>query len=313
MSATLYQVVQVSIKGDNRLMDSRSKKQRLVSTLLLCLLIASLIGCSPPFPTGHKITPPDPGITPIVSIYQPARLVSVLIDTPPYFEASYFNAVLNAIADRVLELTTLCQGGLTVFASFLGHDSVHTKVISITVQPLPCDPPIPMVSPTPDPAKYQNPYDYADAVAKVKKANAEIIDTWQVQLRSNHHLLASVHAEVKKAAEALRAQPVIFDNTGADIYGGLFLASQEFQNSSKAVKTLVIASPLINNTSVNASSTIKLAGVSAVNVIYHSCETMTASVCSANDARWRQTLLNFGVKIVNFYTPPQSVAWHITF
>ncbi len=286
---------------------------RILTVLWAIMLVALICGCSLIPQIGHKDNKsPNPWITPIVSSWQPSRLVSVLIDTPPYFEASYFKAVESEVAQRTLDLTTVNQGGLTVFVSFLGHDSLHTKVYSITVPPIPGDPQQPTLQPLPSSANYQSPYDYADAVDKVKKANQGLIDTWQGKLRSNHVLLARVRAEVKIETDALQAQPVIFDNSGADIYGGLFIASQDFQRS-KVVRTLVIASPLINNITMNASSNISLAGVSTVNVIYHSCETMAASVCFANDTRWKQTLRTFGAKVVNFFTPAQSAAWQITF
>ncbi|HYT46461.1 MAG TPA: hypothetical protein VEP90_29285, partial [Methylomirabilota bacterium] len=187
-------------------------KQRLVIVLLCIVLFVvlwGLVGCSLPLPSSQKTHSTDPGIAPIVSTYQPNRLVSVLVDTPPFFEASYFKAVLNAVADRTLELTNVCQGGFTVFVSFLGHDSVHTHVISITVPPLPCDPLMPLQQPTPDPAKFQSQYDYSDALDKVNTANGRLINSWQAILKNNHQLLASIRAQVKKASDALRAQPVI--------------------------------------------------------------------------------------------------------
>src|SRR5207253_8893232 len=136
------------------------------------------------------------------------------------------------------------------------------------------------------PASYQSPYDLADAVDKVKKANAQLLDTWQAQLKSNHQQLTTIRAAVKQETNKLRSLPAPFDNTGADVYGCLDLASQHSRNS-KAVKTLVIASPLVNNTNSQETSNISLAGAS-VKVIFHACPQGVASVCLANDVRWKQ-------------------------
>src|SRR5437867_1502651 len=95
-------------------------KQRLY-IVLVCIvlfgLLCGLLAACLPLPTGSSgnVPTPAPLITPIVSTYQPSRLVSVLIDTPPFMQATYYKEALYAVADRVLELTTVCQGSLTVF------------------------------------------------------------------------------------------------------------------------------------------------------------------------------------------------------
>src|SRR5437879_6071781 len=101
-------------------MGSSFRQGNIVPSVLWILFLAALIcGCSLFPQIGHKDkAAPNPCITPIVSSYQleqPEKLVVVLIDTPPYFEASYFKAVENEVAQRILDLTTVNQGGLTVF------------------------------------------------------------------------------------------------------------------------------------------------------------------------------------------------------
>src|SRR2546423_15495631 len=102
-------------------MHSSSISGNRVITILWALMFVALIcGCSIFPQIGHKDkAAPNPWMTRIDASYQPERLVVVLIDTPPYFEASYFKAVVNEIAAKVLDLTTVNQGGLTVFVSFL--------------------------------------------------------------------------------------------------------------------------------------------------------------------------------------------------
>src|SRR5947209_11880921 len=159
------------------------------------MLFLTLSGCGSLFPQGARATIAR-SEQPINSPFQPFRLVHVCLDTPPLFSANYFREAANAIADRVDELTTVNQGGLTVFVSLIEHNSLQTDVLSITVPALAADPQEPTLQPLPNPASYQSPYDLADAVDKVKKANAELIGTWQAQLKSNHQQLTTIRAAV---------------------------------------------------------------------------------------------------------------------
>src|SRR5437763_14846891 len=198
---------------------------------MLCL---TLSGCGSLFPQGARATIAR-SEQPILSPFQPFRVVHVCIDTPPLFSAKYFREAANAIADRVDELTTVNHEDLTVFVSLIEHNSLQTNVVSITVPALAADPQEPTLQVLPNAASYQSPYDLADAVDKVKRANAQLLDTWQAQLKSNHQQLTTIRAVVKQETNKLRSLPVPFDNTGADVYGCLDLASQHFRNS-KAVK-----------------------------------------------------------------------------
>ncbi len=291
-------------------MNSLYRKRGVISALLTSLLFLTLSGCGSIFPQVARATIARPE-QPILSPFQPFRLVQVCLDTPPLFSAKYFREAASAIANKVDASVMPNQGGLAVFVSLIEHDSLQTNVLSITVPALAADLQEPTLQVLPNPASYQSPYDYADAVDKVKKANGQLLNTWQAQLKSNHQQLTTIRAAVKQETTKLRSLPVPFDNTGADVYGCLDLASQHF-HSIKAVKTLVIASPLVNNTNSQETSTISLAGVS-VKVIFHTCPQGVASVCLTNDARWKQSLLSFGVKDVSIFDPLQSETWHITF
>ncbi len=291
-------------------MNSLYRKRGVISALLSFMLFLTLSGCGSIIPQVARATFAR-SEQPISSPYQPFRLVQVCLDTPPLFSAKNFREAANAIADKVDVSVMPNQGGLTIFVSLIEHESLQTNVLSITVPPLAADPQEPTLQPLPNAASYQNPYDLADAVDRVKKANAQLQDTWQLQLESNHQHLTSVRADVKQETNILRSLPAPFDNTGADIFGCLDLASQHFEQI-KAIKTLIIASPMINNTDVQEVSTISLAGVS-IKVVFHSCPQLIASVCLANDARWKNMLLSSGAKDVSFFDPLQSETWHITF
>jgi hypothetical protein len=290
-------------------MSTQHKRQGRATVLLTGLLFVVLCGCSIIPQIRHQT--PRQIEQPIIAPLQSYRVIQVCLDTPPLFSARFFREAAMAIADKIDASVMPNQGGLTVFVSLIEHDSLQTNVLSISVPALAADSQEPTLQVLPNPASYQSPYDYADAVDKVKKANAQLLNTWQARLKSNHQQLTTIRAAVKQETNKLRSLPVPFDNTGADVYGCLDLASQHF-HSIKAVKTLLIASPLVNNTNSQETSSISLAGVS-VKVIFHTCPQEVASVCLANDARWKQSLLSFGVKDVSIFDPLQSETWHITF
>jgi hypothetical protein len=239
----------------------------------------------------------------IVSPYQVYHVVQACIDTPPLFPATYFHQAALQIADRIDTLTTVNQDGLVLFASLIEHDSLQTSVLTITVPAIPADPPQPSLKPLPSSGQFNSPYDYAQTLDSVKKENANALLNWQVELKANHTLLSRARAQVKSQTDKLRALTTPFDNVAADVWGCLDLASQNFQHEH-ALKSLVIASPLINNSTVQESN-IDLSSA-VVNVIYHSCT--IASTCQTNDNYWRHVFLSSHARSISYYDPAQSQA-----
>lgn len=288
---------------------NRYSKRAVLSIVPILMLHLVMSGCAL-FPQGSHVRIAHVE-QPIVSAYQPYRVIQVCLDTPPISPAQYFHATAAMIADRIDEVATVNQGGLVVYVSLIEHDSLQTSVLTITVPPVPADPQKPVLEASPDPSSYQNPYDLSAAVDRVNKANAALLDRWQSSLKQSHQALALIRESVKKQTDRLRGLSVPYDNTGADVYGCLDLASTHFQGV-KAVKTLLIVSPLVNNTSRQEISGVDLSGASVV-VIYHSCPQDVASICLANDSYWKRMFLQFHAGSVKFYDPAQTQAEKPTF
>lgn len=288
-------------------------KQRFCTILLLSLFSVSLVGCGLPHPSSSgNTTTPTPGITPIASPVLRPRVVYVLINTPPIFSLKYVRETEAMIADRALSYINPGEGGLDIFASWITSSSVGNYAWSMAAPALPADQQQVSLSPTPDPAKYKDQYDYANAQATVTSANATATALWQDQLAYNHMLRNKVLAQVKSATATLESLSPPYDSVANDLLGGLFEASLAFANfNANWDKYLIIASPLINNTLVNAS-TINLQGVH-VRVLFASCVPPVASVCAANNAKYEQLLRSYGASDIQIFDVQSSETLQITF
>ncbi len=272
---------------------------------LLLLLIPLLIlsSCGPNFFPQAKAQTGGSLEQRIDAAHHSFRVVQFCLDTPPLFPTGYFHQAARQVSDRIDALTTVNQDGLVLYVSLIGHDSLQTSVLTITVPAIPADPPQPKLKPLPSSAQFNSPYDYAQALDSVKKENANALLNWQVELKANHTLLSQARAQVKSQTDKLRTLTAPYDNVAADVWGCLDLSSLHFRNV-RALKSLVIASPLINNSTVQESN-INLSSA-VVNVIYHSCT--IASTCQANDSYWQQVFLSSHARSVSFYDLAQSQA-----
>ena len=282
-------------------MTSLYRKRVVISALLSYMLFLTLSGCGSIFPQIVRATIAR-SEQPIISPYLPFRIVQLCLDTPPLYPARYVREVTLAIADSIDSAVTVNQGGLLVFVSYISHDSYQNSAIQFLVPTFPADP----VSPSP-PKLGDDPYANAQLQSEYQKAFA----AWQGALISQHHKLAELRAKVKKWTHTLRSLPAPFDNTGADVYGCLQDASQHFKGVT-GEKFFLIASALVNNTLLQASRNISLAG-STIKIIWHTCMPEVASTCQANDDNWRHILLNFGARSVTFFDVAQSEVEKPTF
>jgi len=278
-------------------------KKSCASLLAFLTLLLTLSGCAPSLFQKASAQAVGRSEQAITSPHQPYRVTQVCLDGPPFFKADLFHQAATQIADKVDALVAPNQDGLLVYVSLIEHDSLQTSVMTIKVPALPADPAQPQLKPMPNSSSYNSPYDLAQAVEVVKKSNTDSLQTWQAVLKSNHAFLKSARAQVRVLTDKLRGLTAPYDVTGADVFGCLDLASQHFQHV-QAQKSLVIASPMINNTT-RQKATIDLSGVS-VNVIYRNC--VIASACASNDNFWRGVLLSSHARSVNFYDPAQSQA-----
>ena len=277
-------------------MDSQRKKltnayywlRNLVPYIVFLLIITSCALI--PAPPGHS----QPHIEKRIDVpFQPFRVEQWCINTPPIFSVWLFHQAANALSDRVDGSINVNIAGEAFYAGLITHNSIGGTVWSLKVENFPADPPS-----LPLPKLGNDPYANAQAQSDYKKAFA----AWQAQLIAQHQHLARLRAEVKQETDKLRSFVPPYDNIADDLYGCLVDASQHFQNVN-GDKYLFIASPLVNNTLVNESSSISLSGVN-VRVVYRTCS--VASVCSTSDAYWSNIFKQYGARSVKILDPAQS-------
>ncbi len=282
-------------------MGSQKKKQGRVS-VLSCMLCLMLCGCSI-FP--HIAHHTSPHIEQRVLVpFQPYRVEQYCINTPPIFPASLFRQATNALANRVGSLITSNMGGRAVYVNLITHDSLQNNVLSLKVPAFPADP-----VPPPSPKLGDDPYQNSD----VQHAYQQAFATWQLQLIAQHTKLARLRMQVKQWADQLRSlDPARFyDPIADDLYGCLVDASQHVQNVNGDT-VLILSTPLVDNTLVNVSSSINLAGVSVI-VIFRTCIPAVTSVCAASDAYWTHLFMQYRAKSVKILDPAQSEIEEPTF
>src|SRR5438874_5381442 len=182
-------------------------KHRFVASLALCLIIASLFGCSI-FPgIGHKpVTSGTPTPLPIIySSYQPPRILQACFDTKPLVSEPLFRAAVNRVADVLDSSVNVNEGAMQVYISYITSQSYLQDAFSFALGSLPDDPRMPALQPLPDPAKFSSPYDYATAKDAVESKNAALVSAWQLELKINHDKLAAARAVLNQNTKKLRS------------------------------------------------------------------------------------------------------------
>ncbi len=279
----------------------------IIAFLLILLLSSCSSSCGLPLPSGGGDTAtPTPLVTPIAASFTPARLLQACFDTDPIVSDSLFKAAVNRVADMLESPGTVNvnEGQITAYFSYIvGTNSYLKDAFSFSVPAMRADENTVALSPTPDPAKFHNQYDYANAQASVTTANATPIALQQAQLQSNHMALTNALALVRKNAEKLRTLPNVHDSSLEDVKGCLQAASERFQ-SFQGRKTLIIASPLVHM--LDSTTGINLSGVH-VEVIFKTCQLASSDACIASAASWKQTFLSLGASQVSISDPQASL------
>src|SRR5437588_4758094 len=112
-------------------MDFQHKNHGIASVLLPCMLLMVLYGCSIIPQTGRHASGHIE--QPIITPYQPYRVVQVCLDTPPLFPARLMHEATSAIADRIDSAVTVNFGGLLIFVSYISHDSYQNAAMQFAV------------------------------------------------------------------------------------------------------------------------------------------------------------------------------------
>jgi hypothetical protein len=207
----------------------------------------------------------------------------------------------SAVADKVDSLVTANQAGANIFVSLITHDSLPTNMLAFSVPPVVAFSTLPVA-----PVYGDDPYKNAQLKRDYNKAVASYGKT--IQQEQNN--LTTIRSQVKQNTDKLRNLAPVYDNQGSDTWGCLYNASQDLMHTTTGVKYLVIASALINNTTLQETNNLTLYGA-AVRFIWRSCR--IASVCQQENASWKQTLLHAGASSVDFYSVAYSEATHVSF
>ena len=281
---------------------------------VLCGLLAS---CTLPLPTGSdsNVVTATNGITPITAPFTPARLLQVCFDTYPIVSDSVFKAAVNRVADMLERpgVVNVNEGQITAYFSYIvGTNSYLKDAFSFSVPAISADENNVTLSPTPDPVKFQNQYDYANAQATVTSANTTPIAAQQEQLKSNHTALDTAKTLIKSYIEnKLRILPNVHDSSLEDVKGCLQAATERLQiQGFQGRKTLIIASPLVHM--LDSTTGINLSGVHVI-VIFKTCQLASSDDCINQANEWKQTFLRLGVSQVSIFDPLASTVNNLSF
>lgn len=289
----------------------------LVCFILFGLLCGLLASCTLPLPGGSSdnTATPTSEMTPIAASYTPARLVQVCFDTYPIVSDSVFKAAINRVADMFEQpgAVNVNEGQITAYFSYIvGTNSYLKDAFSFSVPAISADENNVTLSPTPDPAKFQNQYDYANAQATVTSANTTPIAAQQEQLKSNHAALDAAKALIKSYIEnKLRILPNVHDLSLEDVKGCLQAATERLQIPGfHGRKTLIIASPLVHM--LDSTIGINLSGVHVI-VIFKTCQLASSDDCINQANAWKQTFLRLGASQVSIFDPLASTVNNLSF
>ncbi len=253
-----------------------------------------------------------PAPTPIVASYTPSRMLQYCPDTYPLVSDVLFKTGTALVADMLSSpgAVNVNEGQISVFVSYIvGTNSYLKDAFSWSVGTIPADPAEPVLTPTPNPAKSKNSYDYANAVSTVQAGNGNILSGWYAQLTANHALLSAARATMKRYTSRLRSLSNINSPSPEDV-GGCLLSASSRMAGFQGRKTIILSSPLAED--VSTLPFIDLSGIT-VEVINWNCVFSSASACIASRNAWDARLRSFGAVIVSIHDPLDSQVVKPTF
>ncbi len=298
MSATVYQVVQVSSKGDDKLMVSKQKKltnsyywlRKFIPSIVFLLLI--ITSCSVDVGTSNSATPAP-------QIYNPPfrSLIDLDLeaDTEPLYKLGHTAAV--AFADKIDELATrVNSAGMVIFACRISSNSWNDCPVSFKTPAIEK-----WVLPPPDPATHcsPDPFQCSKQKREYKKAYAD----WQVIHANQVNTLAKVSARVHTQTNKIRTMKFQWDANGSDIFGALATGANNLQGLNAPYKYLLLATDFISTTSQQGS--LSLAGCRVVSVFRTSSDN---AFSQQSNSYWSNVARSAGAISFTSYSVPQSQA-----
>jgi len=283
--------------------------RNIVPYIVFLLIITS---CGLPGLDTSDQKKPDPMPTRNIASYTVARELQYCADTYPLVPDSLFKSATALVADMLDSpgSVNVNEGQISVFVSYIvGSDSYLKDAFSWSVDAIPNDPPMPLLTPTPNATKVKgSSYDVANAQSTAQAANDAISSSYYSQLNANHALLASARATMKRYTSRLRSLSNINSPSPEDV-GGCLLSASTRMAGFQGRKTIILSSPLAEDASTLPF--IDLSGIS-IEVINWNCVFSSASACIASRNAWNARLRSFGA-VVSIRDPQASQVVKPTF
>jgi hypothetical protein len=285
---------------------------RIIRLLWAFLLLEVICGCSLIPQVDNKPSGQHP--SPIVVSFTSSRILQFCADTYPLVPNSLFKSATALVADMLdsPSAVNVNEGRIEVFISYIvGSNSYLKDAFSWSLGAIPDDPPMPVLTPTPNPAKVKgSSYDVANAQSTAQAVNDAISSSYYAQLNANHALLASARATMKRYTSRLRSLSNTNSPAPEDV-GGCLLSASSRMAGLKGRKTIILASPLAEDASTLPF--IDLSGGISIEVINWNCVFTSSAACIASRNAWQARLLSFHALSVSIRDPQASQVVKPTF
>lgn len=282
----------------------------IVPSVIFLLLIVTSCGL-PGLDDGSDQKNPDPMPSPIVARYMLPRMLQACFDTDPLVSDHLFKIATAQVAAMLDNSVNINEGRISVYISYIvGTNSYLKDAFSWSLDAIPADPPMPSLTPTPNPAKFKgSSYDLANAVATVDAGNGEILSGWYAKLNANHAIFATARATMKQYTSRLVSLSNINSPSPEEV-GGCLLSASTRMAGFAGRKTIILSSPLAEDASTLPF--IDLSGIS-IEVINWQCVFASSDACIASRSAWEARLLSFHALNVSIHDPQQSQVVKPTF
>lgn len=276
---------------------------------VLMLLAAVLVACAGP--TG-TVKPPAAVPMPTIAMRtqpnpaRPALLIQFCNDDTGSFPRGDFQGANKAIASSLAQAITANQGGVTLYATAITHNTFDP---GNTLSPAFIIPAIPAygTAPTPVPTvPAENPITDPPTQTAVAGQTANGINDYNGTVATIDQKIGAAKTAMTSDAQRLLKWNPPLDNIATSILGCFQLAASRFQNQPGA-KMIYIASDLENNTDVDyTQSFVKERGLEGaiVHVIFFVSPSATRD--QQKRAQWCPLLKAAGAKAVVFSDPTSS-------
>lgn len=282
------------------------------STIILCIMMLICVviaGCADP--TG-TVRPPSGSPMPTIAARsqpnptRPALLIQFCNDDTGSFPRKDFQGANKLIASSLLQSVTANQGGVTLYATAITHntfDSSNTLAPAFTIPAIPAY----GVPPTPLPTiAAENPVTDPPTQTAIADQTAKGASDYNDAVAVVDQKISAAKAALTSDTQRLIGWNPPMDNIATSILGCFQLAASRFQNQPGA-KLIYIASDLENNTDVDYTQSF-VKDRSLADAIVHVIFFVSPSAARDQQKRaeWCPLLKAAGAKAVLFSDPNSS-------